>query len=102
MTRGLVPAASGLEEPHLSSSDSDDRPIGTIMAAVEKKAAEKRRKRPAATEEEEVEEDVPPLRRKNEKLKDAGTSKSTVIAASFVERLAVKVAEKSKMMKEDI
>lgn len=84
-TRRLVPTASGLEEHHLSSSNSDDRPIGIIMVTVEKKVAVKGRKRPSTVEEEEAEEDIPPPRKKNEKPKDAGTSETPVIVASSIE-----------------
>jgi len=90
---------SGLEE-----SDSDERPIGKVIAAVEKKKSTKEKKiRPVRAREEEAEEDVLPLRRKNEKGKDTGTSEAIAlsVAASPVERLAAKVAEKSKKLIDD-
>lgn len=70
------------------------------MATVEKqKAAEKGRKRPSEAVEEDGEEDVPPLRRKNRKTKDVGTSEAPAVipTASLVELLATKVAKKSKV-----
>ena len=81
-SRGSVPAIRGLEE-----SDSDERPIGKVLAAVEKKRSTKEKKvRPVRAREEEAEEDVLPLRRKNEKAKDAGTSEAIAssVAASSV------------------
>lgn len=73
---GSVLAASGLEESQHASSDFDDRPIGYIITAMEKKkVAEKEKKiKPSKAVDEDVGEDVPPLRRKTEKSKDAGTS----------------------------
>lgn len=44
--------------------------------------------------EEEVEEDVPHLEERIKKRKDVGASEAWIIAASFVERLAAKAAEK--------
>ena len=99
-SRGSVPAIRGLEE-----SDSDERPIGKVLAAVEKKRSTKEKKvRPDRVREEEAEEDVLPLRRKNEKGKDAGTSEAVapLVVASPVERLAAKAAEKSKKLMDDI
>lgn len=53
--------------------------------------------------EEEVEEHAPPLKRKNEKVKDARTSEAVVAApaASSIEQLAAKAAKKSKKLKDD-
>ena len=68
MSRGSVLVASGLEE-----SDSDDRPIGKLIAKVEKKkSVAKRKSSPIRAMEDEAEEDVPPLRRKNEKIRIRG------------------------------
>lgn len=39
MSRGLVPTARDLEKSQHASSDSTDRPIGTIIATLEKKKA---------------------------------------------------------------
>lgn len=68
-----------------------------------KKSATKRKIRPIRAREVEAEEDVPPLRRKKEKVKDAGTSKAIAssFAASSFKRLA-RAAEKSKKLKDNI
>lgn len=101
-SRGSIPMVSALEESHQSSFDSYDRPIGTIMVAMEKqKVAKKARKRPSEAVDEDAEEDVPPLKQKNEKTKDAGTSEAIPITSS-VERLVAKAAEKSKNVQEDL
>lgn len=100
---GSISAASSLEESRQGSSNFDDRPIGTIMAAVKKqKVAKKGRKRPSKVVDEDTEEDVPPLRRKNEKTKDVRASEAPKIlpTASSIERLTAKAAEKSKKVKE--
>lgn len=74
------------------SSDSDDKPIGLVIVAVEKKMATTKEKRVRLFEaiNEEMEEDVAPLRRKSEKRKDTGTFESpeVIIAASPIEHLS--------------
>lgn len=59
MLRGSVPTTSSLEESQHASFDFDDRPIRTIVAAIEKKkATEKgRMTRPSKVVEEDVVED---------------------------------------------
>lgn len=81
LLQGSIPAARGLKE---STSDPDDRPIGAIIAKVEKKlvttkapkevATQSAKKRPYGAMEDEKWELVEPLKRKSKKKgKDAGT-----------------------------
>lgn len=75
------------------------------MAKVEKqKVTEIGRKMPSEIVDEKAKEDAPPLRRKNKKTKDAGTSEAPVItpAASSVEQLAAKATERYKRVKEGL
>lgn len=106
MPRGSTSVASSLEESQHVSFDSDDRPIGTIIAAVEKqKAVEKGRKvRPLEAMDEDAQEDVLPFKRKAGKSKDSGTFEASndIIVALLVERLATKEVKKSKKVKEGL
>lgn len=112
LLQGSIPAARGLKE---STSDPDDRPIGAIIAKVEKKlvttkapkevATQSAKKRPYGAMEDEKWELVEPLKRKSKKKgKDAGTYKSpeVILAAFVIKQLLAQVIEKKKKVKEGI
>lgn len=70
--RGSVPTASGLKESQHASYDFDNKPIGSIIVAMEKKKVVEKDKRTRPSEAIDVDgrEDVSPLRRRSEKRKD--------------------------------